>query len=81
VFRAAGTASGSAVSRAAWYDEDTPLRSGWAWGQHHLRGGLAAAEARIGDGRLFLFGPEILYRAQSHGTFKLFFNSLYYPEG
>jgi len=81
VFRTASSASGSTVSRVAWYDEDAPLRSGWAWGQHHLRGGLAAAEARVGDGRLFLFGPEILYRAQPHGTFKLFFNSLFYPEG
>jgi hypothetical protein len=25
-----------------------------------------------------LFGNEVLWRGQPHGTFKLFFNSLYY---
>nr|MBA3891321.1 hypothetical protein [Gemmatimonadaceae bacterium] len=53
-----------------------PLRSGWAWGQHYLEGGIAAAEARIGQGRLLLYGPEVLFRAQPHGTFKLVFNAL-----
>ena len=32
----------------------------------------------VGEGKLFLFGPEILFRAQPHGTFKLFFNGIYY---
>jgi hypothetical protein len=68
------------VTRVAWYDTAEPLRSGWAYGQHRLQGGLAAADVRVGEGRLFLFGPEILYRAQPHGTFKLFFNALYFPE-
>jgi len=27
---------------------------------------------------VFLFGPEITFRAQPHGTFKLLFNSIYY---
>jgi hypothetical protein len=26
-----------------------------------------------------LFGPEVLWRAQPHGTFKMFFNGIYYP--
>jgi len=29
---------------------------------------------------VFLFGPEILHRAQPHGTFKLLFNALIQPE-
>jgi hypothetical protein len=69
------------VRRVAWYDSPTPLVSGWAWGQAALEGGAAAVEAPIGRGRVVLFGPEILQRAQPHGTFKLFFNSLYYPTG
>ncbi|MCI0435236.1 MAG: M14 family metallopeptidase [Gemmatimonadetes bacterium] len=65
------------IEPIAWYDRDEPLRSGWAWGQQFLRGGLAAARVKIGRGQLVMFGPEILYRAQPHGSFKLFFNALY----
>jgi len=46
-------------------------------GQHDLNGGVAAIEARVGKGRVVLYGPEILQRAQPHGTFKLLFNTLY----
>jgi hypothetical protein len=61
----------------AWYDKD-PLRSGWAWGQHYLENALAAAEVDVGKGSLFMFGPEITFRAQPHGTFKFLFNGIYY---
>jgi hypothetical protein len=67
----------SGVTRVAWYDTPTPLRSGWAWGQKYLENGLVAAEAKVGKGRVFLFGPEILQRAQPHGTFKFLFNAIY----
>ena len=49
-----------------------------AVGQQHLRGGLAAVEVPLGAGRVVLFGPEITFRAQPHGTFKFLFNSIYY---
>ena len=65
----------SAPSRGS--TRPTPLRSGWAWGQKYLEGGVAAIEARMGKGRVVLYGPEILQRAQPHGTFKLLFNALY----
>jgi hypothetical protein len=29
------------------------------------------------QGRVFLFGNELLFRAQPHGGFKFFFNSIY----
>jgi hypothetical protein len=66
------------VKRVAWFSSKTPLRSGWAWGQSYLDGGAAIVEATVGKGRAFLFGPEILQRAQPHGTFKFFFNGIYY---
>jgi hypothetical protein len=66
------------VARVAWYGSKASLRSGWAWGQEHLQGGVAAVEARVGRGQVFLFGPEILQRGQPHGTFKFFFNAIYY---
>ncbi len=34
------------------------------------------AEARVGDGHLYLFGPLITRRAQPHGTFKFLFNAI-----
>jgi hypothetical protein len=64
------------LRRVAWFDNKTPLRSGWAWGQEHLEGGIAIAEADVGKGRLVLFGPQILFRGQPHGTFKFLFNGI-----
>lgn len=64
------------VRPIAAFDTDTPLKSGWAWGQQYLKGGVIAAEVTVGKGRILLFGPEILHRAQPHGTFKLLFNTL-----
>ncbi len=65
------------VKRVAWFDSETPLRSGWAWGQQYLKDGVAMAQATVGKGQLFLFGPEILFRGQPHGTFKFLFNGIY----
>ena len=47
-----------------------------AWDQEHLEGGIAVVSAEVGDGHLYLFGPEITFRAQPHGTFKFLFNGL-----
>ncbi|MBA3269920.1 MAG: peptidase [Acidobacteria bacterium] len=66
------------VRPVAWFDSKAALRSGWAWGQHYLEGGLAGLEATLGKGKVFLFGPEITFRYQPHGTFKLLFNGIYY---
>jgi hypothetical protein len=75
VFRLSPNASG--VKVIATYDGKAPLRSGWAWGQNYLENGIAAAEASMGKGKVLLFGPEILMRAQPHGTFKYLFNGIY----
>ncbi len=64
------------IEPIAWFDQDAPLRSGWAWGQHHLNGSVTVASARHGRGTLLLFGSEVAFRAQTHGTFKLLFNAL-----
>ena len=70
------TVNGS-VRPIAWFPTDSPLRSGWAWGQAYLQDGVAAFVASVGKGKLYAFGPEITFRAQTHGTFKLLFNQLY----
>jgi hypothetical protein len=68
----------SNVRRIGWYDSAAPLKSGWAWGQQHLENGVGAMEADYGEGKLFIFGPKITFRAQPHGTFPLLFNGIYY---
>jgi hypothetical protein len=77
VFRLLPEADEKGLYPVAWFDSGTPLRSGWAWGQHRLFGGVVVAEAEVGEGHLYMFGPEVLFRSQPHGTFKLFFNGIY----
>lgn len=68
------------VKPLAWFGDENPLRSGWVWGPAYLQGGVAAFEAQVGKGKLIVYGPEITFRAQSHGTFKLLFNELLQSE-
>ena len=65
------------VRPLAVFDNDRSLRSGWALGQERLKDTAAVVEATVGNGKLVLYGPNILFRAQSHGTFKLLFNAIY----
>ena len=69
---------GANARKVGWYDSDDPLRSGWAWGKQYLKDAVAAIDADVGKGKLFMFGPLITFRAQPHGTFKLLFNGIYY---
>ncbi|MGI8785156.1 MAG: M14 family metallopeptidase [Acidobacteriota bacterium] len=78
VFRLKPEAAIRGVRPVAWFDGDSPLRSGWAWGQKYLQDGVAVIDATVGKGKLFLFGPEIAFRAQPHGSFKFLFNGIYY---
>jgi hypothetical protein len=80
VFRLTAGADGR-VRPIASFETDAPLKSGWAWGQQYLKNGIVAADVAVGKGRIYLFGPEILHRAQPHGTFKFLFNALLAPAG
>ncbi len=77
VFKLKPEAAQSGIKPVAVFDTDTPLRSGWAWGQQYLKGAVTIAEAPVGQGKLFLFGSEVVNRAQPHGSFKFLFNGLY----
>jgi hypothetical protein len=54
VFRLGPEAEMKGIKPVVWFPNATPLRSGWAWGQGYLEGTVAAAEAPMGEGRLFL---------------------------
>jgi len=77
-FRLQPEAALKGVRVVAWFDSPTPLRSGWAWGQQYLDQAVEIIEAPVGKGHLVLFGPEITWRAQPHGSFKFLFNGIYY---
>ena len=77
-FRLQPEAAMKGVRPIAWYDSQTPLRSGWAWGQQYLDQAVSIVEAQVGKGHVVLFGNEVNWRGQPHGTFKLLFNGVYY---
>jgi hypothetical protein len=77
-FRLGADASDRGLRRVAWFSSAAPLRSGWALGQRYLENAVAVIDAPLGRGRALLFGPEINFRGQSHGTFKFLFNAIYY---
>lgn len=55
---------------------DELLKSGWLLGGNVIAGRAAVVEVAIKEGRIVLLGFRVQHRAQSHGTFKLLFNSL-----
>jgi hypothetical protein len=52
------------------------LLSGFLQGASQLAGKAAAVDVELGRGRVTMFGFRPLYRGQSYGTFKMFFNAL-----
>lgn len=76
-FKLDAASASAGIEPLMWYSTDKPLRSGWAWGQKYLKDDVAAFSAPVGAGMLYVFGPEITFRGQAHGTFRLLFNQLY----
>ena len=60
----------------ARYGEHDILRSGWLIGEKKLNNKVAMVAARYGKGKVVLMGFRPQHRAQTHGTYKLLFNSL-----
>jgi zinc carboxypeptidase len=77
-FRLSPNAAVKGTKAVAWYDREKPVHSGWGWGQSYLQGGVAVVETSLGKGHVFLFGPEITFRAEPHATFPFLFNAIYY---
>ncbi|HKT81022.1 MAG TPA: M14 metallopeptidase family protein [Vicinamibacterales bacterium] len=77
-FRLQPEAAIRGVKSVAWIDSAAPLKSGWAWGQKYLDQAVEIVAAPVGKGQLVLFGPEVAWRGQPHGTFKFLFNAIFY---
>jgi glutamine amidotransferase-like uncharacterized protein len=58
------------------YPEDHIMDSGWLQGEDRLSRKAAMVEAKMGRGRVILYGFAPQYRAQTDAAFKLFFNPL-----
>lgn len=62
----------------ARYPQDSnPLESGLLLHPDAIENKVAALEVPYGQGHIYLFGFKPQWRAQSHGTYKFFFNALY----
>ena len=62
----------------ARYPNSNPFMSGRLIGDHLLHNKPALVEVGYGKGKIIMFGFRPQNRAQPHGTFMMFFNSLYY---
>jgi hypothetical protein len=62
----------------ASYPERDILESGWLIGEKYLAGKASVVEMSYGQGKIILIGFRSQNRSQTHGTFKLLFNSIYY---
>lgn len=60
---------------ASYRPEDT-LLSGWAIGTERLAGKVGVVQARVGEGRVVLYGIDATYRGQPLGTAKMFFQGI-----
>ncbi len=80
VFSLNPDAIGTGLRPLAWFGEDKPLKSGWAWGQPYLKEGVIAFVSPVGKGKFYACSTEITFRAQPYGTFKMLFNQLYHSK-
>lgn len=60
----------------ATYPEKEILESGWLIGEEYIADRIAAMEVKKGEGSAVLIGIRPQHRCQTHGTFKLLFNTL-----
>jgi len=75
-FRIVPSAFNEGSEAVVRYPERDILRSGRLIGEEKIAGKMAMLSVRCGGGRVVLFGFRPQHRGQTHGTFKLLFNTL-----
>jgi hypothetical protein len=58
------------------YADRELLQSGWLLGEENLARKAAVVAAKLGQGKVVLIGFPAQHRSQTHGTYKLLFNTL-----
>lgn len=76
VYETVAGARSADVRRLATYPERDILRSGWLLGEEAIANRSAVVAVDRGEGTVLMLGFRAQHRAQTHGTFKLFFNAL-----
>jgi hypothetical protein len=76
VFEVLPSQSNDRYSVVVSYKDREVLQSGWLVGEGNITGKAAMISAEMGKGKVVLIGFRAQHRAQTYGTFKLFFNSL-----
>lgn len=66
----------SDVRRVATYPSRDILQSGWLLGEEAIADMAAMVEVEKGEGSVVMIGFRPQHRAQTHGTYKFFFNAL-----
>ena len=64
------------VRRVLTYVDRDILQSGWLLGEDAIAGKAAMVSVDHGEGTIVMIGFRAQHRAQTHGTYKLFFNAL-----
>ena len=62
----------------ARYPNESLLLSGWSQGEDRIMGHPSVVDAPLGDGRVILFGFNVINRWQTPAVLKLFFNAIFY---
>lgn len=70
--------SSQRVSVVARYPNSGVVASGWLRGEDLMAGRAAVVSVEMNPGRIVLFGLRPQHRAQTHATFSLLFNALYW---
>lgn len=60
------------------FPDFNPILSGIIRGESLIKGKSPLLEVPYGKGKIVMFGFDVIHRAQSHGTFRLLFNSIIY---
>ena len=60
------------------YPVHEPLASGWINGEEYIYNKSGLVDVNFGKGKIILIGFPAQYRAQSQGTFRYLFNSIFY---
>lgn len=76
VYETQSGARSSDVHRLATYPARDILESGWLLGEETIAGKAAIAVVDKGEGTVLMLGFRAQHRAQTHGTYKFFFNAL-----